>query len=70
MRKIKENKMRTVNVVPSVLIVFFVIVCIVEICYSAKKKLPFNNFQQACACVYRFLRAYVNRSFGKTNGIN
>lgn len=35
--------MRTVNVVPSVLIVFFVVVCIAEICYSAKKKLPFNK---------------------------
>ena len=43
MRKIKENKMCTVNVVPSVLIVFFVVVCVAEICYSAKKKLPFNK---------------------------
>lgn len=35
--------MRTVNVMPIVLIVFFVVVCIVEICYSAKKKLTFNK---------------------------
>lgn len=35
--------MCTVNVVPSVLIVFFVVVCVAEICYSAKKKLPFNK---------------------------
>lgn len=35
--------MRTANVVPSVLIVFFVVVCVAEICYSAKKKLPLNK---------------------------
>lgn len=35
--------MRTVNVVPIVLIVFFCVVCVAELCYSVKKKLPVNK---------------------------
>lgn len=35
--------MRTVNVVPIVLIVFSCVVCVAELCYSVKKKLPVNK---------------------------
>lgn len=47
--------MRTVNVMPIVLIVFFVVVCVAEVCYSINKKLRVNKrvlvFTASCVLI-------------------